>query len=166
MSSQANSENPLSPSLCSEYELLAFYRSEIRFETETVGARLNALLSSQSFLVIAYATSVNIGGQPQALFGLRLLPHILCVLGFAITLMAAPGIRAAYRVIAKWESKQRALHERHGHLATHTLTTTVDETLESGRLVRQGSFFARHVPALFLFAWIVLFVLATAIFVG
>ena len=63
--------------------MLKFYRAEIRFESELLTARLNALLSSQSFLVIAYATSMSsLEGHWGAEFTV-LLPPCLALLALS-----------------------------------------------------------------------------------
>ena len=40
-------------------EILKFYRGEIRFQSNLLSGRLNAFISSQSFLLIAYASAAT-----------------------------------------------------------------------------------------------------------
>lgn len=66
-------------------------------------ARLNALLTSQSFLVIAYASSMAIANdrwsQPLAM----LLPPFLALLGFVLAIEGRIGIIAARRALWRWQ---------------------------------------------------------------
>jgi len=86
--------------------ILNYYRSEIRFETEVVNARLNALLSSQSFLVIAYATAICSSGSQWGKPVVLALPAAMALLGFALAASAAPGIHAGYVAVNRWETRE------------------------------------------------------------
>jgi len=136
-------------------ELLAFYRSEIRFESEVVNGRLQALLSSQAFLVIAYATAMTGSTTRWGDHMVLLIPPLFSLLGFMLALMALPGIRAGYAAIGKWEEKQRALHHRYPHLAEFTLATSEDDTRDMMRRGQRGALFAHQAPFVFLIAWAV-----------
>src|SRR5690606_34965542 len=62
-------------------ERLAFYRSEIHFESLLLADRTTSYLSSQSFLIIAFASSMaNTNPEWGAVFRL-VVPAILAVLG-------------------------------------------------------------------------------------
>jgi hypothetical protein len=52
-------------------ELLSYARAEIRAEIGLLNDRLNALMSPQSFLVIAYSSSLNPSLQPLFSKGLQ-----------------------------------------------------------------------------------------------
>lgn len=134
-------------------ELLAFYRSEIRFESEVVNGRLQALLGSQAFLVIAYATAMTGSTKRWGDSMVLLIPPLLSLLGFVLAAMALPGIRAAYSAIAKWETKQRALHDRRPSLVEFTLAPNEDETRDTMRRGQRGALFAHQAPFVFLVAW-------------
>lgn len=92
-----------------DHHLLSFYRAEIRFESGVVNGRLQALLGSQSFLVIAYATAMTRSNNHWGSTLIVLIPVLFSLLGLVLALMAWPGVRAAYAAIAKWETKERAL---------------------------------------------------------
>ena len=93
-------------------DLLARYRSEIRFESELLSNRLNSFMSSQSFLLIAYASAMSAAhGRWQHPFTLA-LPPALAVLGLVLALYARPGIRAAYAEIRLWQEQERELLAR------------------------------------------------------
>ncbi|MBM3098919.1 hypothetical protein JRX38_13015 [Gluconobacter cerinus] len=134
-------------------ELLAFYRSEIRFETEVVNGRLQALLGSQAFLVIAYATAMTGSTKRWGDSMVLLLPPLFSLLGFVLAAMALPGIRAAYAAIGKWEGKQRMLHQRSPSLTDFTLAPNEDETRDMMRRAQRGALFAHQAPFIFIIAW-------------
>jgi hypothetical protein len=90
-------------------ERLDFYRGEIHFETTNLSSRTNAYLSSQAFLVIAYASSMaNLNPQWGAVFTL-VVPVMLALFGVVSSLMAWPGIKAACDIIDHWYYKQSGL---------------------------------------------------------
>jgi hypothetical protein len=83
----------------SNLELLRFYRSEIKYQSDLLSSRLSSLLTSQSFLLIAYASAMSgLIGHWQDPFTL-VFPPVLAVLGLVLSLQAWPGIRAGYAVI-------------------------------------------------------------------
>ena len=130
-------------------ELLKFYRSEIKFECELLANRLNSFISSQAFLLIAYAGSMNgLIGRWHLAFALA-FPPVLSLLGLALACQARPGIYAALAVIEEWQKKQSALCEAHAELADYRLSH--DDSIKRRR--RDGSLFARHAPQFFIVAW-------------
>jgi hypothetical protein len=83
----------------SNLELLRFYRSEIKYQSNLLSSRLSSLLTSQSFLLIAYASAMSgLIGHWQDPFTL-VFPPVLAVLGLVLSLQAWPGIRAGYAVV-------------------------------------------------------------------
>lgn len=88
---------------------LEFYRREIHFESSLLSNRTNAYLSAQSFLVIAYASSMaNMNESWGRLFTL-VVPILMVLLGLVSSMHAWPGIRASYEIICHWQFKQRQL---------------------------------------------------------
>lgn len=88
---------------------LDFYRKEIHYETTLMSNRTNAYLSAQSFLVIAFASSMaNLNPEWGKLFTL-FVPAMMALLGIVSSLHAWPGIRAAYDIIDHWHFKQSQL---------------------------------------------------------
>ncbi|NHN84256.1 hypothetical protein GOB93_06300 [Acetobacter musti] len=134
-------------------DLLHFCRSEIRFESEMVGVRLSALVNSQSFLVIAYATSMTTSASRwgNALF--LLIPPLLSALGFVLALLAWPGIRAAYAAIGKWEEKEAELHRQSQHLSAFSLASSDPDARATLRRGQEGARFALCAPGIFLATW-------------
>jgi hypothetical protein len=88
---------------------LNFYRNEIHNEAANLSSRTNAYLSAQSFLVIAYGSSMaNMNPDWGELFTL-VIPPTLALLGILSSLSAWPGIKAACDIIDHWYSKQSSL---------------------------------------------------------
>jgi hypothetical protein len=88
---------------------LDFYRSEIHFETTNLSSRTNAYLSSQAFLVIAYASGMsNLNPQWGTLFTM-VVPVMLALFGVISSIIAWPGIKAACDIIDHWYYKQSGL---------------------------------------------------------
>lgn len=97
-------------------ERLSFYRSEIHFESTLLASRTSGYLSSQSFLMIAFASSMaNTNPDWGSLFRL-VVPSVLAVLGLLTSLHAIPGIRSSYDVIERWHRKQADLLQTEGHV--------------------------------------------------
>ncbi|UFH51677.1 RipA family octameric membrane protein [Pseudomonas sp. KNUC1026] len=88
---------------------LEFYRREIHFESSLLSNRTNAYLTAQSFLVIAFCSSMaNVNTSWGPLFTM-VAPSLLALLGMVSSLHAWPGIRASYEIIDHWQFKQRHL---------------------------------------------------------
>ncbi len=88
---------------------LDFYRHEIHNEANNLSARTNAYLTAQSFLVIAYASSMaNTNPDWGPIFTL-VVPPMLALFGVLSSLSAWPGIQAACDIINHWHQKQTDL---------------------------------------------------------
>lgn len=142
----------------SNEELLRFYRDEVKFQSDLVANRVDAFISSQSFLVLGYATAMaeSIGRWHNALT--LALPPALALLGLVLTFHAWLGIRAAYAVIAEWRKRESELLDRDAALRAYTPATTVDaaDSVHPGgarRIFREGAIFARRAPWIFALAW-------------
>lgn len=83
----------------SNRDILTFYCQEIHFKSNLVGGRVNALLSSQSFLVIAYGTTMVASIDRWENASATILTPALALLGVVMTLLAWPGIRGAKDVL-------------------------------------------------------------------
>ena len=138
-------------------------RGEIRAEINLLNSRLNALISSQSFLVIAYGSSLSAGyGNWNGLFTITLPPHF-SILGIALVLEARPGIAAAQEAICHWRNRETRLIDDQPDLRTFTLAT--DEQSRKRLELRQhaGSVFSSRAPMIFIGAWILFFLLPFAL---
>jgi hypothetical protein len=138
-------------------------RGEIRAEISLLNSRLNALISSQSFLVIAYGSSLSAGYDNwNGLFTIT-LPPLFAVLAIVLVLEARPGIAAAQEAISHWRGRENQLIDRQPELLHYTLAT--DEHSRNRMELRQhaGSVFSSRAPKIFISAWIVFFLLPFAL---
>lgn len=95
-------------------ERLQFYRSEIHFESTLLAERTSSYLSAQSFLMIAFASSMaNTNPEWGSLFRL-VVPAILAGLGLLTSFHALPGIKSSFDVIERWHQKQAELLQIEG----------------------------------------------------
>ena len=143
-------------------DLLARYRSEIRFESELLSSRLDSFMSSQSFLLIAYASAMGAAhGRWQHPFTLA-VPPALAVLGLVLALYARPGIDTAYAEIRLWQEQERELLEREPRLSRYLgpsipAGSATASGGEAGAAMdvrfRTGSAFALRAPAILSLAW-------------
>ncbi len=145
-------------------ELLNFYRSEIKFESGLIAERVSALLSSQAFLVIAYAGSVSNATLRPKQGVLLLLPIMLTLLGLVLSVLAWPGIEAAHAVIDRWSARERTLHTRVAALSLFRLDSDDAARRELARRSYQGSLFSRRAPFVFIIAWCCFGVLAVRLY--
>lgn len=140
------------------HEMLSFCRSEIRYQSDLLSSRLSSLLTSQSFLLIAYASAMSgLIGQWQDPFTL-VFPPVLAVLGLVLSLQAWPGIRAGYAVIGLWQQKERHLLAGNSDLneldyfpSPHGNERKPDEWLN--KRSKEGALFTRQAPLVFTIAW-------------
>ncbi|MBD8066064.1 hypothetical protein IC608_11330 [Devosia sp. PTR5] len=150
-------------SCAAETSELDHLRQEIRAEINLLNNRLNALISSQAFLVIAYGTSLSAGyGDWGGLFTL-LFPPLLAVLGFVLALEARPGILATHEAIGHWRRRENALIEHCPALRPFTLAT--DEESRRRMELRQhaGGLFSQRAPLIFLITWVIFLALPFAL---
>lgn len=136
-----------------EVDLFQHYRTEARFEEGLVSGRLTLLLSSQSFLVIAYASSMGASSGDWDAPLPRLLPPALALLGIVLTLCAWPGVLAAHAVAERWHEKERELLAHRPELGPWTLTADEDGRRDVATRRREGALFARRAPLALLIAW-------------
>jgi len=86
-------------------EKLNHYRSENIHEWALLSNRVSAYITSQSFLVTAYAISMgNLDPHFRWFF-----PPTLCLVGLLSSIRAYPGIEGATIIISQWRRKQDRL---------------------------------------------------------
>lgn len=131
-------------------DLYRFYRGKVEHEGQLMLSRLTALLASQSFLMLAYASSmVSSHGRWHEPFTL-LLPPVLALLGGVLALEGRAGITAAQRKGARWATRADALLAEHGGLA---IWTDGSDPAWAASTRRAGDLFASRSPLIFLAAW-------------
>jgi hypothetical protein len=139
-------------------DLLNFYRGEIQFESGMLSGRLNSFMTSQSFFLIAYGSSMGaLVGQWATNFTL-LFPLSLALLGLVLALQTLPGIQAACRVIEEWHAKQRRLLAEQPELEAYfSMAFKARGSDRPGprtrKRFRQGTVFTRHSPWVLSVVW-------------
>jgi hypothetical protein len=89
-----------------EYQCI---RDEIRAEHSLIANRLTWFVTSQSFVVSAFAISRGAGFTWHAWFSTTLIPLVALV----STVLVFPSIAGARTTIRLWHKKQRDFFERH-----------------------------------------------------
>jgi hypothetical protein len=138
---------------------LDFYRKEIHYETAILSNRTNAYLSAQSFLVIAFASSMaNVNPEWGKVFTL-VVPPLMALLGLVSSLHAWPGIRSAYDIIDHWHFKQSQLLRSEpimGRAYDESPLFSTHESTEKG--YAKSLMFSLRTPWLFSIFWTILLV--------
>jgi hypothetical protein len=135
------------PSLAPEFEYQQI-REEIRAEHALISNRLTWYVTSQSFLVSAFAISRGSGFQWYSWFSTLLLPAI----GFCATALIFPSIAGAVRTIRIWHARQKEF------LARHSEFCAAFDLRRPTWIERNGLLFPRLIPLLFGTFWLVIHV--------
>ena len=128
-----------------EYQMI---RQEIRAEHALIANRLTWYVTSQSFLVTAFAISRGNGFIWFRWFSTILLPAV----GFVASVVIFPSIVGACKTIRLWHQKQRELFQRHSEF---------DAAFGLQRapwIERRGLLFPKLMPVLFAVLWVVIFI--------
>jgi len=80
------------------FSRLQFFRGEVQCEAAQLNNRISALLTAQSFLLIAYSSAMNNNSDWGTWFLLRAL-LIFAALGIALVVNIRPSIRVFLEVI-------------------------------------------------------------------
>lgn len=147
--------------------LLDQYRREIQFESEIMSGRVSAYLNAQSFLVIAYASSLGAGWAKTGILILA-VPVPLAILGLVLSFDAWISLRASISEIDAWHSRQQELFIDYPELRSYWPMQWQDSTPDPSLHVRfrRGSRFAIHTPWIFGLTWIYLAATAVALYWG
>lgn len=148
-------------------ERLIFYRSEIHFESSLLAERTSAYLSSQSFLMIAFAsTMANSNPDWGNLFRL-VVPAVLALLGLITSLHAMPGIKSNFEVIERWHQKQAELLQREGRVGilpnNESALFGEGDSPAGGRRYKRTLLFSLRTPLIFALVWSVFGTLCLAL---
>ncbi|WP_205300376.1 hypothetical protein [Pantoea sp. Ap-967] len=138
-------------------ERLDFYRREIQYETSILANRTDAYLAAQSFLVIAFVSSMGNLNQGWGEMFTLIVPAFLALLGVLSSLNAWPGIRAAYNIIDHWQLKQSHLLQSEpmmGLAYDESPLFCEAETSRAGH--RKSLLFSLRTPWIFLVFWLLL----------
>lgn len=140
-------------------ELFKHYRSEIQHEMDLMLTRLNALLMSQSFIVIAYATSMVMSNSEWSFYLSLILPPFLAFLGLSLTWEGNKGIIAARDASDRWQHRLDSLVDDCPDL----LLWADEKSAKTKTNIKAGKTFAVMPPQIFLAGWVILFFLPLAL---
>jgi hypothetical protein len=131
-------------------------RDEVKHEQDVLSSRLSSYITSQSFLVSAYAVAMgNLNPKWGGDFRLA-FPGVLCLVGFLLSIRAQPGITDASTVINRWHLRQDQLLEEHADLAFYEML----HGSKTQRLRSRDQKFALAAGYIFAAAWVVFGVLS------
>ncbi|MCW3060011.1 MAG: hypothetical protein JWQ02_1832 [Capsulimonas sp.] len=100
--------------LSAKIEKLKFYRDEDAREWALLSNRVNAYVTSQSFLVSASVVAMGNSAPHGHLFRL-VIPLILGMIGLGTSVLAYQAVTSAMDVIRLWRDKCAALTSTHAH---------------------------------------------------
>lgn len=121
---------------------------EIRSEYSLIANRLSWYVTSQSFLVTAFAISRGSGFTWFHWFSTILLPAI----GILASVLIYPSIVGACETIKLWHMKQDAFYDRHKGFKD------AFELKRAAWIIPQGVVFPKLMPVLFGLFWLVVLV--------
>jgi hypothetical protein len=137
-------------------------RDEVKHEQGVLAGRLSSYITSQSFLISAYAVANNHQADKWG-FSFRFYVTItLSVVGFLLSARARPGIKDASDIIARW-------HERQDQLLSDNQDLVIYQTLrheEMKGIRRRDQWFAQAAAYIFMSAWIILAALSIILFLN
>ena len=131
----------LTPS--AEYQTL---RDESRSEHTLMANRLTWYVTSQSFLVTAFAISRGAGFTWFHIFSTLLIPAI----GLLSSLLVLPSIAGACATIKLWHAKQREFFARHSEFKA------AFELQRAAWIETRGLLFPQFIPVIFGVFWVVI----------
>ena len=145
-----------------DIRLFVFMREETRFEIGLLHERINALISAEAFLTIAFTMSLT---NSNARFGPALsllVPPILSLVGLILAVLAWPGVDASFKIIVEWNVRQQQVMNEKPALTDAMWRMDVLGRRNPSALPESGLslVFARAVPAVFTVAWALLTVVA------
>jgi hypothetical protein len=130
---------------------ISLIREEMRFELDILHNRINALISAEAFLTIAFTMALGNNATERVAL-------ILSSVGLMLALLAWPSTSTSIRIINEWNT-----------LLTETLAGSGDKTRTMWRpsifsigpkstdlTHRRGMIFVRSIPVLFVVAWCIL----------
>jgi hypothetical protein len=160
------SRGPHEEQLPMSVERLNFYRAEIKHELNLLSGRVSAYITSQSFLVTAFALSIGGTKRPSTPFLELAFPVTLAALGIIAALQARPGIMDACEVVRRWLEKERELHAQEPQLESYRIErpVAVNRRGQSMDVMHERSLaIAMWSPRTFLIAWPVFASIAVAL---
>lgn len=159
--SSSDGDGVVGPDRSADEQRLAFVREETRFELQLLHERVNALLSAEAFLTIAYTAAMSNGAVWGHVFAVMAAPA-LAILGLLLALLAWPGVAATARIVLTHTAVQEDLIGRLPRTPTAGFYSA-PKRRSAVSDQRRSLLFSRTVPALFTVVWTVLLILTLSI---
>lgn len=132
-------------------------REEMRFEVGILHDRINALVSAEAFLTIAFTMSLAYAGDGPSGRFFPVAP-LLAAIGFLLALLAWPGVNRGVAIIVEWNilllAALRGARADPGFVWRPSVDRAGDARTQARH--RNSLLFARFVPPIFALAWVLL----------
>ena len=139
---------------------LKFIREETRFEIGLLHDRINALISAEAFLTIAFTMAIsNTNARWGSTFSILVAPMLSSV-GLTLAVLAWPGVDASFKIIVEWNLRQMQLMRENPVLIDTMWREYVLHNRNADPDQRKTMLFTRAVPPVFGIAWAILTVVA------
>jgi hypothetical protein len=133
------------------FEIYRMCREEGKHEFDILAGRLNTFMTSQAFLVSAYAVSMNNTNESWGHAYKMTFPTLLSLMGLILSARAVPGIIAACGMIHHWHNRQDGLLASDGELQKYYAL----QPKEQAHIHARDIWFAQTSPYIFGVAWVV-----------
>jgi hypothetical protein len=146
----------------SNLERLQFYRDEIKHEYDLLGQRVSWYVTSQSFLITAYAIAFSREPFPTNWFACYVLPS----LAILVSLLSLGAIHGATDTADMWMARRAALVKALDDAGSDELRDFSIARWEPGhidRVRRNSLWFPKLIPWLFICAWLTTAVLSSTL---
>lgn len=132
-------------------------REEMKFEVGILHDRVNALVSAEAFLTIAFTMSLAyVGEGPPGRFAA--VPPLLAAVGFLLAVLAWPGVRCGVAIIVEWNvlliAALKGARTDPAFVWRPSIDVAGDARTQASH--RNSLLFAKLVPPIFALVWIVL----------
>jgi len=148
--------------LVDDVRRFAFIREETRFEIGLLHDRINALISAEAFLTIAFTMAMSNSNARSGTTFSVVVPPVLSLVGLVLAALAWPGVDASFKIIVEWTTRQREFMQENPVFTAlmWRLEVPGKGNLRADPDTRTTMFFARAVPAVFGIAWAILTIIA------
>jgi hypothetical protein len=158
MTSQSFHDKPPHTSDTEILNIFLYFRKEVQHEFDLISGRLNAFLSAQSFLILAYAAAMNNTHPKNGVLFPLLFPMIIAIIGVGLSFQAHSGISGADETVNLWNQKIYKLIEKYPWLKQYESgRREQNNTTINGKVIdsthEKSLLFARNSPWIFGIAW-------------
>lgn len=132
-------------------------REEMKFEVGILHDRVNALVSAEAFLTIAFTMSLAYAGE-GAPGRFALVAPLLAAVGFLLAVLAWPGVNRGVAIIVEWNvlliAALKGARTDPDFVWRPSIDVAGDARTQASH--RKGLLFARFVPPIFALVWLLL----------